>query len=483
MEWETVLQLAGQYELANRKLDQAVDFAMDTPAEVKAKLQQADILYKTGFLQESITVCGKQLELLGFPIPMTRLGKLLSANKYRFLRWLRSALKESPPGDLKHREESVLLIDVLRQLTYPCLFRDRDLALWASSIADDLAQIDGSKRARLVTAPMRIYAEAFYTHNIKRVDYYGSIARAYAEEMNDRYGLALFFQAYGFGQAFNGIYLSACHEMDVSIQGYNELGDVWRRIMTEAGLAWTNSYIGDFARAQRIARKGFATAVKYGQNRLATGFLIAWLKSTDRCFPLERMLATFEQDHDDLFYSSCLKAQIASWHLKNGNMEKSIEEASDAVRTAFAYYPFHSGASSAFAVYAHALRELATTNDPNDKRGYRQAINAAKQAVRFTRKSNMNLPYSLRELALNYMMAGKLSKARRHIGESCNVAEKQGARYEYAQSLLVLGQVGEKLSKPEAGQQIEEAENQLAEFEQQMRDATLECFGPRSQSD
>ena len=81
------------------------------------------------------------------------------------------------------------------------------------------------------------------------------------------------------------------------------------------------------------------------------------------------------------------------------------------------------------------------------------------------------------------LVAGKFSKAFRYIKESCEVADKQGAKYEYAQSLLVLGQVGEKLGKPESRQQIREAEKQLAEFEKQKREATIESFGPRSRSD
>jgi len=47
-------------------------------------------------------------------------------------------------------------------------------------------------------------------------------------------------------------------------------------------------------------------------------------------------------------------------------------------------------------------------------------------------------------------------------------AGEQCARYEYSQSLLVCGQLGEKLGKQGARQQIEQAEAQLVDFDRQI---------------
>jgi hypothetical protein len=67
-------------------------------------------------------------------------------------------------------------------------------------------------------------------------------------------------------------------------------------------------------------------------------------------------------------------------------------------------------------------------------------------------------PMTLREWSLNLRDQGNLRKALRVADKSCAVAESQKAKFEYAQSLLVRGQIAQQLGRPEAAGQISAAQ-------------------------
>jgi hypothetical protein len=74
-------------------------------------------------------------------------------------------------------------------------------------------------------------------------------------------------------------------------------------------------------------------------------------------------------------------------------------------------------------------------------------------------------PLSLRERSLILAVYGKTWKALKYADKSCAVAERQKAKYEHAQSLLVRGKIAHQLGLPEAEEQIHTAEAALDEIE------------------
>jgi hypothetical protein len=60
---------------------------------------------------------------------------------------------------------------------------------------------------------------------------------------------------------------------------------------------------------------------------------------------------------------------------------------------------------------------------------------------------------------------GKTRQALKTADKSCALAERQKARYEHAQSLLVRGSLAYQLGRPEAVEQIRAAETTLEEIE------------------
>jgi hypothetical protein len=99
------------------------------------------------------------------------------------------------------------------------------------------------------------------------------------------------------------------------------------------------------------------------------------------------------------------------------------------------------------------------------KRAYR----LAKWATRLTWLFPAAYPLALRERALILAANGKTEKALKYADKSCAVAEKQKAKYEHDQSLLVRGKLAKELGLPEADDQIRIAEAALGTIESQVR--------------
>ena len=91
----------------------------------------------------------------------------------------------------------------------------------------------------------------------------------------------------------------------------------------------------------------------------------------------------------------------------------------------------------------------------------RSAKSAARQALKVARKFQTDLPHALREAGLIAAMHGSIHRARKCLDESLAVAERQGAKFEHAQTLLARGRVGREVGWREAEQDLTTARQAL----------------------
>ena len=77
------------------------------------------------------------------------------------------------------------------------------------------------------------------------------------------------------------------------------------------------------------------------------------------------------------------------------------------------------------------------------------------------RKFQTDLPHALREAGLVAAMQGAIQKARKFLDESLVVAERQGARFEHAQTLLARGRVGLEVDWPGSAEDVATARQAL----------------------
>ena len=93
-----------------------------------------------------------------------------------------------------------------------------------------------------------------------------------------------------------------------------------------------------------------------------------------------------------------------------------------------------------------------------------RAEKAARQAVFIGRRLQNDLPHALREYAHVRLLRGKIWGVRRLLKKSLAIAERQGAKYEYAQTLLIYHRLRLEQGHPEAEEQIAAAEAALHEI-------------------
>jgi serine/threonine protein kinase/tetratricopeptide (TPR) repeat protein len=472
----SALVLAGQYEAANVKLDEAIAAAPDKIDAIRAKLQQADIVYKTGLLRKSMAMCEQLLAELGLPVPATRFGKWLDPIKVRLMARLRK-LAGKP-----EKTESALAIQILCLYSFPCLMCDRSSMLWATAIATDLATHAGDSRLRGLAAAVHSHASSHFRSDLRRAMREAKLAKAIGDELSDvnLQGLAIYLVSAG--MLFHGNFEESLAGLREAISKFASVGDVWRKSFAEAHLAISLSRLGHLADAQRLARRVFLLAVKFRQQRIAQGAFLSWVDATDGEGPTPEEMASFVPVEDDLAATAVSSAAESQQWLRRGDLTAALRAAEDAVRRASRLYSPMGVPSVSFPTYAQALREQALACEargPAEAREFRrQALQAARKAVRITRRQPFALPYALRELALNYLLAGKLRRAYKSIRESCAVAENQQARFEYAKSLLVCGQIAEKLGRLEAQRQIADAQARLSAFQQEIDAVRRESLRP-----
>ena len=68
-----------------------------------------------------------------------------------------------------------------------------------------------------------------------------------------------------------------------------------------------------------------------------------------------------------------------------------------------------------------------------------------------------------------YADLGRIKKALKLATKSCTVALGQKAKYEHAQSLLVQGELGKRLGRHEANEQLRTAQAELDRIEDEMK--------------
>jgi two-component system sensor kinase len=117
---------------------------------------------------------------------------------------------------------------------------------------------------------------------------------------------------------------------------------------------------------------------------------------------------------------------------------------------------------------ATACREDAETNPQYEAHErdavLRRARAATAKGVRRARRFQNDLPHALREAARLAVLQGRMARARRLFDESLSVAERQGARYEHAQTLLARGRTGQTAGWADADGDVATADAMLRDI-------------------
>jgi len=462
-----VLMLLGRYEEAARLTKIARELAEGDIAKAQIEGKLGELAFKQGDMKTAIDCVECALKQLGQSVPQWPATFGLGVCVQTLVQCLHSVVPSLLVGrrQRKPSEKQLLVIRLHNRLMYAYWFgQGRMPTLWTHLRAMNLAER---------FPPTLELAQAYSTHapvmtllpKYERGITYAQKSYAIYKSLND---------VWGQGQSlhFNGIVLYAASRFDEcrekcreAIRLLERTGDYWEVNVARYHIGASHYRQGDLASAVAEAKRIHRSAVEIGDIQ-ASGFsLEIWARAAGGQIPPDILQTELDRKRHDVQAT----AQVQLAHGVQLFMQGQFDEAAEVFEKAN-QFAVAAGVRNAWVFpllpwLASALRRQAetTSNWTAIRRAtlLKRARTAAKQALRVARKFQNDLPHALREAGLIAAMQGSVRKARRYLYESLAVAERQGARFEHAQTLLARGRLGEELGWPEAEHDLTTARQAL----------------------
>jgi two-component system sensor kinase len=360
-----------------------------------------------------------------------------------------------------------LTIRLLSRAAHPYCFQNTPRMLWVNLSALNRAEL---------CPPSPLYSFTYAVHGVimsmlgwqSRDSRYGTRSLAMAREFDDVWGQANSCHYAGIGCYASARYEEGIASLSEAIVGFERAGDLWELNLAHFHKGCCQFGLGNLVEAVAEARWTFAASARIGDSRtLCSSYL--WARATRGNIPFEEVRRCYQCRPDDVMSTVHGVMAEGHWHTFHGRTEEALrafEQAAEMVRTSFCV---NSHMILVLPELAAALRRHADAVEGTDRRQSerlrKRAYRLAKWAKRITRLFPAAYPQSLREWSLILAAYGKTKKALKYVDKSCAVAQRQKARYEHAQSLLLRGQFARQLGRPEAQEQIRTAQAALDEIE------------------
>jgi two-component system sensor kinase len=451
-----VLMLRARYSEAAQMTESARSLAEGDVAKAQIEGKLGELAFKQGDMKTAIEALERALIRLGQKVPQWSAGFIFQTGREAIVQVLHSLFPRLflARTAVEDPERQLLAIRLHNRLMYAYWFgRGKYPTLWTHLRAMNLAER---------FPPTLELAQAYSTHApiMSLLPYY-SRGVAYAEKSFAIY--KSLGDVWGQGQSihFNGIVLYAASRFEECIEKCREAvrllertGDYWEVNVARYHIGASLYRLGDLAGAVAEAKRIHQSAIEIGDIQ-ASGFsLEVWARGAGGDVPEDVLQTELNRSRNDVQAT----AQVKLAHGVRLFMLDRVEEAAEVferadqvavkadVRNAWVF-PLLPWLVSALRRQAEKISNWT----PSHRRSVlERASKAAVQALKVARSFQNELPHALREAGLVAAMQGSIPKARKYLDESLSVAERQGARFEHAQSLLARGRVGTEVGWPEA---------------------------------
>jgi serine/threonine protein kinase/tetratricopeptide (TPR) repeat protein len=456
------LMLLGNYDEAQLALRNAAVLARTDSQHAKVDVLQGELALKRSEVLQSIQHCEQGLRRMGIRVPRTRIGFAVAAMGQLVVQ-ISHCLFPKRLHQEPQREESSLILDLLEHLTHSYFFTDLMKTAWCVSI--------GSNRAERI--PKSLHLAFLYSQNglmAMTLGLHSSAERYFrkASLLGDEFGD---IRQFGRFQLFRGLASysagsldEALESLDKSTECFKKIGDKWHYHLATFHLGLVHQAMGNLPKATELAKETFVSSVRIGDTRSHCSSYL-WAKSVGGDLDLCELKACYTPVPEEIPpIVNSLKAD-AIWHLHHCRYEQAIEvlqRAWSLTRKSMVFMPH---TIAVLPLMANAMRleaeSLRGKDTKPDLRKRKRALKTAKCATWLTRLAPIERPYALREYALMLKFTGRTNGALRVVEKSCKIALDQGAKYEYAKSLLVQGQLARELGIANADEQIRTAQAEL----------------------
>ncbi|MDQ6727774.1 MAG: PAS domain S-box protein, partial [Actinomycetota bacterium] len=464
-----ILMLRGHYEEAARQLQVAAGLTETDVgrAEIEGKL--GELAFKRGDVATASEAVERAVRLLGRRMPRRPAGYLVSAVGEIVVQLLHTVLPRLFVGrrSTEGAEAELLAIRLYSRLAYIYWFqRGRVPCLWAH-----LREMNLAERY----PPTAELAQAYSEHApvMTMVPWYSRGMKYAQQSLSIRTGLG---DVWGQGQSlhFIGIVLYAASRYQDCIDScrraatlLDRTGDCWEANTAKWHIAFSQYRLGDLAGAVDAARLVRRAAEEIGDHQAAGIALGAWSKAAPGELPAELVHAAMERLGADVHTGAEVLQAEAVRLLGVGRPAEAVAVLRRAHRKVTEKGLKQEYVAPILPWLATALRveaETAPAWSPRRRRAIVEAGRAARRASRLSRSYRNNRPHALRERGLLAAMAGHPRRAMRFLDRSMEVARRQAARHEHAQSLLARSMLGAELGWADAAARVDAARQTLAEL-------------------
>jgi two-component system sensor kinase len=462
-----VLMLQGRYEEAARQTEAAGELAEGNIARAQIEGKLGELAFKQGDMQTAIEAIEQALGLLGYKVPRWSVGFFLRVMWEAIVQVLHTLLPVLflARRSLEAVEKELLAIRLHNRLAYAYWFgKGKVPCLWAHlrgmNLAERYPPTLELAQAYSIQAPVMSLV-AYFSRGIT----YAQKSFVISRSLGDLWGQ---------GQAlhFTGLVFYAASRFEECIEKCREAvrllertGDIWEVNIARTHIAASFYRLGDLPGAVAEARRIHQSGLELGDIQASGITLDIWSLASGGQVSEETLQTELHRPRADVQVSAQL---MLAEGVRLFRLDR-VEEAATVFETALQLAE-SKGVTNAWTYpvcpwLVSALRRQVekTSNWTPERRTLllKRASKMAKKALKIARMFQNDLPHALREAGLVAAMQGSVRRARKHLDESLAVAERQGARFEHAQTLLARGRIGLEVSWAGADDDVKDARQAL----------------------
>ena len=450
----------GNYRAARQTLEAARHLAQGEPPLVTAEIEGVlgELAFKQGDMISAAQAIERGLSQLGFTVPR-RWGTyavlvLWEIGVQTLHTWFPRRLVGRQ--GLDHAERDLLAVRLYSRLARVFWFSRGTIKKFWTHLRElnlveryvptlELAQAYSNHAAAMSLVPWFRRASRYAHHSFQIREQFGDL---WGQAQTQHFHGVAMYAASRFGEC-----IEICRE---AIRLFDRTGDFWELNMARYQLAASFYGLGDLAAASQEAWKMHASGLELGDIQ-ASGLSIC-LVAKANCGRVPQEIVQAELDRprgaDSQTTSQVWQAE-GMRRLAAGDFHAAAEAFQrgwDIAR--------RGGICNTYVVaclpwLAGALRREAARIQPTDAAASRRLIKRARRAVRrglrLAFRFQNDLPHCLREAGLLAAARGRRRTARAYLQQSLQVANRQGARYEHAQTSLALAELDRQLGQARRG--------------------------------
>ncbi len=462
-----VLMLRGRYDEAEGFFQTADALAVGQfdRAQIRGKL--GELAFKRGDMETATVGFEQALRLLGRRIPRGSLAILillvwetLVQCAHTWFPRLLVARRRRPPGNIE-----ALSYRLFSRLAHGYWFvRGKQHVLWAHlrgmNLAErypptlELAQSYSEHAPAMSLVPMFERGAAYAKKSLE-------IRRSFG----DLWGQGQSLHYHGVVLYSGARYQECVEKCREAVRLLERTGDFWEVHIARYQIAAALYRMGDLQGAVLEARRIHQSGIELGDEQASGISLDVWSRATSGALPEEVVRVEVERKRDDAQGTAQVAVAEGVRLIHAREFDRAAEVFSHALavcRAASVSNPYVCPNQAWLATALRSRAEVEQGFTPALRHSLiRKALRAARGAIRIARKFPNDRPHALREMGILMAMCGRLGRAERLLNRSLAVAEQQGARFEYAQTLLVRGQIGREAGWDDAEEQVTTAEEML----------------------